>query len=57
MTDVTFVGGAYLLALGALISYAVALVRRLRAARSTRAALRRRAAADETGAATQPQVR
>lgn len=55
MSDITFVAGAYLAALGALGAYAANLIRRLRAARSTRAAMDRRAAAEETGALTNPQ--
>jgi hypothetical protein len=56
MTDIVFVAGAYLAALGAIGAYAATLVRRLRAARSARAAIERRSAA-EAGARTQPQVR
>ena len=41
MTDIAFVAGAYLVALGALVVYAATLVRRLRAARSARAAIDR----------------
>jgi len=56
MTDLAFVGGAYLVALGAIVLYAAMLIRRLRAARTARAAIDRRIAAD-MGAQTQPQVR
>ena len=57
MTDIAFVAGAYLAALGALAAYATGLSRRLRAARSARAAIERRGAAATTEAATQPQAR
>lgn len=56
MTDIAFVAGAYLVALGGLAAYTATLVRRLRAARSARAAIERREAATTTEAATQPQV-
>jgi hypothetical protein len=55
MSDITFVAGAYVAAFCALGAYAATLIRRLRAARSTRAAMDRRAAAG-TGALTNPQA-
>lgn len=55
MTDVVFVAGAYLAALGTIVAYSAMLVRRLRSARSARAAIDRQIAA-EMGAQTQPQV-
>ena len=57
MTDVVFVAGAYLVALGALGAYAAALVRRLRVARLTRTSIDRRPAAAVTEAAAEPQTR
>ena len=57
MTDLAFVAGAYVVALGALAAYAAALVRRLRAARSARAAIERDDAREIIEAAAQPQVR
>jgi hypothetical protein len=51
MSDTMFVAAAYLVGLGALAAYAAGLARRLRAARSTHAAMERRAAARDTGAA------
>lgn len=56
MTDIAFVAGAYLIALGGLAGYTATLVRRLRAARWARAAIDRREAVTTTEAATQPQA-
>jgi hypothetical protein len=55
MTDIVFVAGAYLAALGAIGAYAAILLRRLRTARSTRAAIDAQRTT-ETGARAQPQV-
>ena len=57
MTDIAFVAGAYLVALGAFAGYSAALVRRLRTARSTRAAIERRTASAPSEPATQPRAR
>lgn len=57
MTDIVFVAGAYLVALGVLGAYAAALARRLRVARLARKAIDRSKAAAITEAATQPQAR
>ncbi|MBF6606722.1 MAG: hypothetical protein IVW53_14735 [Chloroflexi bacterium] len=60
MTDIAFVAGAYLAALGALGVYAATLGRRLRAARSAQAAIERRREVEaeaEAEARTLPQVR
>jgi hypothetical protein len=56
MTDVTFVAAAYLVALGTFAVYAASLARRLRAARSARAAIERDNSTETIEAATQPQV-
>jgi HAMP domain-containing protein len=57
MTDVAFVAGAYLLAVGTLAAYAATLVRRLGSARSARAAIDAQDASGTIEAATQPQPR
>ena len=57
MTDIVFVAGAYLVALGALGAYAAALVRRLRVARLTRTSIDRSTDAAVTEASAQPQTR
>ena len=57
MTDVVFVAGAYLVALGALGAYAAVLVRRLRLARLARTSIDRSRAAAVIEAAAQPQTR
>ena len=55
MNDLIFVSSAYVAALGAVSAYAAMLTRRVRAARSARAAVdARRTAGTETR--TQPQV-
>jgi hypothetical protein len=56
MTDIVFVAGAYLAALGLIGAYAATLVRRLRGARSARAAIDAWRA-EENGARIEPQVR